>query len=139
TLHERPIFWRILSSVLNAIDFGFQSHVLLWELEDVAIESGHGHEGAFFPLAYVLHDVFDIDPERMAEILVDEHGRLHEINVDGLTRVPAEKLLHVVHDMEWRNHWGRSTLKRAYQPWYWCNWLYVYLVRYMEGRAEPPI
>jgi hypothetical protein len=139
TFHERPVFWRVLSSILNAIDFGFQSHELLWELEDVTLESGPGFDGGFLPLAYVLRDVFDIDPERMAEIIVDEHGRLHAINVDGLTRVPAEKLLHVVHDMEWRNHYGRSTLKRAYQPWYWCNWLYAYLVRYMEGRADPPI
>jgi len=140
TLTDSPLFGRLLSSVLNSIDFGFQSHELVWKLANVEIDEDG--PGGLVPelvaMAYVLENVGDIDPERISEITVDERGHLKGLLVDGTQRLPEEKLLHAVHQLEWRNWWGNPLLKRAYNPWYWCNWLYVYHMRYMEGKANPP-
>ena len=143
TFRDTPLFNKILESLLNAIDYGFQTHELVWDVRDVVADPDE--EGPAqperHPLAYVLHDVFDLDPQAVSQITVDRFGRMTGVNVNSLTGrwVPEEKLLHAVHQMEHRNWWGRSTLKRGYNPFYWSNWLYVYFMRYMEGRAEPPL
>ncbi len=140
TLTDSPLFGRLLGSILNAIDFGFQAHELIWGLANVMIEEDGpgGIKPELVPQAYVLASLGDIDPERVAEITIDEKGHLTGLLVDGTQRLLGEKLLHAVHQLEWRNWWGNPLLKRAYNPWYWCNWLYLYHMRYMEGKANPP-
>lgn len=136
---DTPLRDKFLKSALNSFDFGFQSHEVLWKLEDVTFdEDGPGGlPEQTITKANVFRGFYDVDPERLA-CKVDEYGDLTSILVDGFVEVPVSKLVHVVHDGEWQNHFGESMLKPAYNPWYWGNFLYLYLMRYAETRLIPP-
>lgn len=152
TLLESPIFHPLLRSVLNALDFGFQSHELLWKLADTTIEEdGPNGKGTprTLPMAALLAGFVDIDPESV-EPLVNDRGELVSVRVSsipgvgpigptGWTEIPAEKVLHAVHEKEWGNQLGNPALTAAYNPWYWCNFLYLYKMRFAETRISPPL
>ncbi len=139
-LLETPLFDPLLRSILNALDFGYQSHEVVWALDDVEFHEDGPRTAPTRTLrsAYVIREFVDLDPERV-QIQVDEFDRFAGILYQGNQVLPAEKCLHAVHDLEWRNWHGTSTLKAAYNPWYWCSWLYCYLVRYQETKVNPPI
>ena len=140
-LVERPLFKRLVWSILNAIDFGFQCHELEWDLADVAIN--YAAEGGVkvhstLERAYVLRALADIDPERVIPI-VDEHGDLDGVRVDGVQYLPGEKILHAVHQFEWKNHWGTAVVDSSFNPWYWNNFFYLFVSRYLEAKGNPPL
>jgi len=139
-LLETPLFDPLVRSILNALDFGYQSHEIVWDLDDVEYDEDgpKGSDTHTLEGAYVIREFVDLDPERV-QIQVDEFDRFAGILYLGNQILPAEKCLHAVHDLEWRNWHGTSTLKAAYNPWYWCSWLYCYLVRYQETKVNPPI
>ncbi len=140
TLLETPLFDPLVRSILNALDFGYQSHEIVWDLEDVNFqeEGPKSSPNRRRKSCYVIREFVDLDPERV-QIQVDEFERFAGLLYQGNQVLPAEKCLHAVHDLEWRNWHGTSTLKAAYNPWYWCSWLYCYLVRYQETKVNPPI
>ncbi len=140
-LERREVFEKLLWSVLNAIDFGFQAHELLWRIEDVTVdEDGPGGlpERTFFR-AYTLREFKDLDPERVELVTDRQTGRLAGIRVDGSVYLPSDKVLLATHQAEHQNWWGESALDRAYHPWYWVNHLYLYMTRYLEQKGNPPL
>lgn len=154
TMREARWFDWLIKSILNAIDFGFQAHEILWALEPVTFdEDGPGGvPKETIPSAYVVEGLLDVDPEHVSAIALDEKRRLAALSVFGDmsagidmtgglglgSKIPGDKVLHAVHELEWGNHWGNSVLKRAYLPTLWANHLYVWKMRYMEGKANPP-
>jgi hypothetical protein len=155
TIREARWFDWLVKSILNAIDFGFQAHEILWALEPVTFdEDGPGGVSPeTINEAYVVEGFLDVDPEHVSGIALDEKRRLAALSVFadvasagvlpsagiGLgAPIPGEKVLHAVHELEWGNHWGNAVLKRAYLPTLWANHLYVWHMRYMEGKANPP-
>lgn len=139
-LLETPLFDPLVRSILNSLDFGYQSHEIVWDMDDVEFQVDGPRSAPTKTLrgAYVIREFADLDPERV-QIQVDDFERFAGILYLGNQILPPEKCLHAVHDLEWRNWHGTSTLKAAYNPWYWCAWLYCYLVRYQETKVNPPI
>lgn len=142
-LLESKIFEHLIWSCLNSLDFGYQSHELIWALADVTIDpdGDGGRPAETLKNRYVLKKIRDIDPERV-EILVDAFDELAGINVStdflGVS-LPAEKVLHAVHQKEFDNLLGESILDHDYNPWFFCNVQYLLLNRYLEQRGNPPL
>ena len=141
---DGPQWDTLLRSILNALDFGYQSHELVWGIGPVDLKVGVGKNAKVFERleqANVIQKFVDLDPERITDGRVDEYGDLVELVVDGMQSLPcgpdSAKALHVVHEGEWQNWQGKSDLNPAYNPWYWCNFLYLYLMRYGETRINP--
>jgi hypothetical protein len=142
-LLESPIFDHLKWSCLNSLDFGYQTHELVWDLADVTIDpdGDGGASPTTYPSRYVLSRVRDLDPDRV-EILVDAFDEIAAIKVGaavGSVTLPAEKVLHAVHQQEFDNHLGESILDRVYNHWHWANVLYLLLNRYLEQRGNPPL
>lgn len=143
TIIEAPWFDRLKLSILNSLDFGFQSHELLWDMQDVLFDEDGpgGTEPTNLLEANVVDDFVDLDPEEVSTIDIDKYRQMTGITLGGQllsVSIPAEKVLHATHLFEWSNHWGNSQLKRAYLPFLWVNHLSGHHVRYMEGKANPP-
>lgn len=142
-LLESKIFEHLIWSCLNSLDFGYQSHELIWALADVTIDPDGegGQEPETLKSRYVLKKIRDIDPERV-EILVDAFDEIAGVNVStdflGVS-LPAEKVLHAVHQKEFDNLLGSSILDHDYNPWFFCNVQYLLLNRYLEQRGNPPL
>lgn len=139
TILETPIFHTLLASILRSFDFGFQTAELLWKLEDVTFDQDGqgGMPPETLPLAAVLSGLVEVDPESV-EPVVNERNELTSIKV-GTVELPARKCLHAVHEMEWGNWLGTPMLRAPYNPWYWCNFLNLYMMRYGETRITPPL
>jgi 2'-5' RNA ligase len=135
---ERPVFKKTLRSLLNCIDFGFNPHELLWDIQDVTSDASDAGLAPMSKLAaYVIREAKDIDPERV-EILVDQKDRLAGYRVDGRVVIPREKCLHVADDMEYQRHRGRGKLRRAFNPWVFASYIHQFQNRYMERKVDPP-
>lgn len=141
TFLETALKDRVLETILNAIDFGFQPHEIIYDQEDVTFDEDGAGPGApkTISLATVITEINDIDPERVTPV-VDDRDRLLGYRIDGreLQTIPVEKALHAVHSMEYRNWRGRSILRKSYKPWYFEEFLLLFSQRYFERKADPP-
>jgi hypothetical protein len=142
-LLESPIFDHLKWSCLNSLDFGYQTHELVWDVANVTIDpdGDGGASPTTYPSSYVLSRVRDLDPDRV-EILVDAFDEIAAVKVGaavGTVSLPAQKVLHAVHQQEFDNHLGESILDRVYNHWHWVNVLYLLLNRYLEQRGNPPL
>lgn len=141
TVLESPLFPRLLRSILNAFDFGWQSHELVWGIEDVVldVDGVGGEDPKTLARRYVLSKLLDLDPERVSGLALNEAGDLDHVLVDGLLKIPAEKVLHVVHEGEWGDPWGSMVVGKAYNPWYWENFLNLYAMHFFGTKSNPPL
>ena len=135
-----PIFPRLLSSILLAIEFGYQTHEIIWAIRDVEVDpDGHGEPPRVLPRRYVIDECADVDPDRASEIKTDLRGRFAGVLVDGVQFLPAEKCLHVVHQLEWRNWAGRGDLRRSYPEWFMSGFTQKFAGQYFEQKSNPPL
>lgn len=152
TLGDGKLLQPLIRSILNALDFGFQAHEILWDVQDVELPKGNKAKGAkrrkLMPNAYVFRRFLDIDPERVT-MEQNDRGELVGVRLDGRELVGGRKLLLAVHDVtspgdednaaEWQNYYSDGLLRAAYNPWYWCNFLNLYKMRYSETRITPTL
>lgn len=140
-LLDTPLMARVLETILNALDYGFQAHEIIYDLADVTFDDDgkSGTPPTTLSLAAVIADVNDIEPQRVTPI-VDDRDKLIGYKIDGwsLDTVPIEKALHAVHSMEHRNWRGRSLLRRSYKPWYWAEFIALFMTRWYERKSDPP-
>ena len=137
-----PVWRSLVHSALNAVDFGFQAHEKVWQVNDVEVEEPKAEGG---PRVRTYREVVtyrklkDLDPASVV-ILADEMGNFagfRQLSTDVV--VPAEKAFVVTFEKEWGNLYGTSRLDAAYEPWYWCRVLYASCNRYFERKGDPPI
>jgi hypothetical protein len=140
-LNDQPLWQKLIWSILNALDFGYQTHELLWDVAspEIHVEStpGASHTETF-ERAFVLRSLNDLDPERCFHF-VDEFGDLEGCSVDSAQWIPAEKMLHAVHQFEHQNWHGTAIVDSSYIPWYHNNFFYLFLSRYLESKGNPPL
>ncbi len=143
TLIEAPWFKSLIGSILNALDFGRQTHELMWNISDVTIDTdGEGPIPPIeLPRAYVLGKPIDQDPE-LATIWVD--GDTGDFCGFSSPRtlgrvVPASKAIHAAYRPEWQNWLGTAIIDASYNAWYWANQVYVFVKRHLELKGDPPL
>lgn len=143
--YSRPLLPKLLRTSLNAMDFGFQAHEIVYDESlptvNFNIEGGGTAQirNAVIPRAFV-----DIDPENV-ELYVDpDTGRFEGIevavfsahsqiwNIEAPKFIPAAKVLLNTYQMEFSQFRGHSWYIPGYNPWWWKNVGYMYWGRFHE-------
>lgn len=138
---EHPHFPFWLWSILNALDFGFQSHEIMWGIDDVEIDpdASGPKQPISRPASYVYRRILDLDPEAVDVMVDPEFGDflgVQYINSDAF--IPASKTMQAMYRPEWQNWRGKALLDAAYWPWYFASSLYVIMNRHLELKGDPP-
>jgi len=138
------IWRRLVTSSLTAIDFGFSSHELVWDLEEVDIfsQSQSGRKKTHFRgKAEVLKKVKAHYPSTVkirTDANTDDFIGIRQV-VPGKQEVSLDigkTFMFTVGD-EFGNFFGTSRLKAVYKTWYWKEVLTQFMMRYFERKGGP--
>uniref|UniRef100_A0A6M3KSX2 Putative methyltransferase n=1 Tax=viral metagenome TaxID=1070528 RepID=A0A6M3KSX2_9ZZZZ len=137
--------WRkLIVSALTAIDFGFASHELVWEMLDLDISSQNpaGRKKTHFSgKAEVLKKVKAHYPSTIkirTDSKTDEFIGIVQRTMSGAdVSLDAEKCFLFTMGDEFGNFFGMSRMKPAYKSWYWKEVLTQFMLRYFERRGSP--
>lgn len=154
TLLDAPIWSELLWSILNAIDFGCQTHEYCWMLANVDVSSTgeelleeDGEDASKVTLRdqYVIRRMRDLDPE-LVQLVADEFGDLKGVRLlaglmgDALNaELLPERVLHAVNEKEHDNLLGIAKVDRAYPHWFDNNVALIHFARYLEQKGNPPL
>lgn|GEM_PF-2918765 len=121
----RPLWRRLMSQALTALDFGYAAFELVYDADGDGVR---------------LIETRALDPGTV-EALLDDHGRVGGLRwrgVDGSVDLDAEKSLWLVHAGEFGDPWGESHLTPAWPFWQALTYAVVYGNRWLERHALPP-
>jgi hypothetical protein len=141
------ILRRAVYTALKSLEFGFIAHEKVWKNNvkvEFTVEPDGGDSQPYvetFHNATILADVCDLDPEytdlKVDGTSGDYFGLSYGFGGGGI--LPAERSWLVTHDKEFGNLRGTSVVDQIYDPWYWCDIMYLFCNRYYERKATPPI
>ena len=136
---------KLIASMLTAIDFGFASHEIVWELLDIDIssQSSSGRKKTHFTGKAELFK--KIKPHYPSTIRIRTDSKTDEflgINQQAgmggqLITLDADKCFLFSFGDEFGNFFGNSRLKAAYKSWYWKEVLTQFMLRYFERKGSP--
>lgn len=131
----RQLLPKFLRTALNALDFGFQAHEIVWD-ESLPTVRFRLESGSYKQLrkALVPKKLVDLDPDTVT-ILVNDSTQEYEGLSVGQQFIPANKTLLISYDTEFGNLRGRSIQLPAYNAWWWSNVGYQLWGRFMERMA----
>jgi hypothetical protein len=137
---DQPWFKRLVGSVMNSLDFGRQGLELVWSIRDIHVDpDGEGPmPSKVLRRAYVFDKPRDLHPERTSILVDTEMGDFAALDFDG-NIIPSEKAVLAVHRQEFGDPLGMSLLDGAYNPWFWGNQVYVFWMRHLEIKGDPPL
>ena len=139
-LLESPVLSGVLTTILNALDFGRSVGEIVWQREDVALDpdgSGGPIPASTLVRAYTIRKVEPLDPET-TEVYADEFGEFAGVHANGVELPPSRCLLSI-HQREFKSLAGQSVLDRAYPYWYDCVLNVLDLNRYLHSKGNPPL
>ena len=139
-LLENPVLSGVLTTILNALDFGRSVGEIVWQREDVALDpdgSGGPLPASTLVRAYTIRKVEPLDPET-TEVYADEFGEFAGVHANGVELPPSRCLLSI-HQREFKSLAGQSVLDRAYPYWYDCVLNVLDLNRYLHSKGNPPL
>jgi len=137
------IWRRLLVSMLTAIDFGFASHEIVWELTDIEIATmAAGRKKTHFSgkaeLIKKLKLHYPASVRIRADATTDEFiGITQQTPGGGLVSLDSPKCFLFSMNDEFGNFFGTPRLKAAYKPWYWKEVLTQFMLRYFERKGSP--
>lgn len=139
-----PIWSKLLKSMLTAVDYGFASHEMIWELVDLDIytQTGTGRKKTHFSgKGEVLSKVKAHYPGSI-KVRIDSKtdnflGIAQSAGAGKIIQLDADKCFFFAINDEFGNYFGQSRLKPAYKPWYWREVLTQFMLRYFERRGSP--
>lgn len=123
---------RVVWDILSALDFGFSTGEVLWEITGS-------------PPRLHCKGVKSRDPEFMF-INVDKHGNIinfqqkpgvFSINVQDNITVGSDKILHYAYQKEFENHNGVSDLRAAYRAWWSKKYVTQFWNVFLERFGSP--
>lgn len=139
-LLESPVLSGVLTTILNALDFGRSVGEIVWQREDVTLDpdgSGGPLPASTLVRAYTIRKVEPLDPET-TEVYADEFGEFAGVHSNGVELPPSRCLLSI-HQREFKSLAGQSVLDRAYPYWYDCVLNVLDLNRYLHSKGNPPL
>jgi len=139
----KPIWNKLIRSMLTAIDFGFASHEKVWELRDMNVVTEAPRKKTHFKGKAEVYKKIKAHYPGTIKIRTDAKtddflgirqsigGSGQEVNLD------ADKCFLFTLGDEFGNFFGSSRLRPAYKPWYWKEVLSQFMLRYFERRGSP--
>ena len=140
----KRVWIQTMTSILNALDFGWSACEKIWEVKDIEVLRKEGLDTvtAYKGKAVLLKKFKDPDPESVT-LLVDGNGDFdgfeQEISGGNSAAVPPEKSFIFTNEKEFGDLYGKSLLRYSYDYWYWTTLMYQFLNRYFERRGTPPV
>lgn len=142
------VILEVVKSSLAAQEFGHAPHEKVFERRDVTAKlyeqgkagQGTGETMQVFRQAVVYKQIKDLEPWQTTYWFTPkgEFAALKYGGFDGQW-VPAMKAFIYTHDKEYGNLYGRSLLDNIYEPWFRGGIMEMFLMRYMEKKADPSI
>jgi hypothetical protein len=137
--------WRkLIRSMLTAVDYGFCSHEVIWELQEMMVVSQlpTGRRKTHFKgPAEIFKKIKAHYPATIRvrkDALTDEFLGIVQIAAGGSpVSLDADKCFFFALNDEFGNYFGTSRLKAAYKPWYWREVLTQFMLRYFERKGGP--
>jgi hypothetical protein len=137
------IWKKLIRSMLTAVDFGFASHELVWEMKDLDVYT-HMPTGRkkthFKGKAEVLKKIKGHYPGSVRirmDAKTDEFLGISQQVMGEMISLDADKCFLFTLNDEFGQYFGQSRLKAAYKPWYWREVLTQFMLRYFERKGSP--
>lgn len=142
------IYTDLIDGMTNALDFGFQSFELVWDLDRITIADMEGNPPRrrvyYDDVAFYIKKVKDHYPGSI-RIVTDDLGNFQGIiqrrAADGryIRLKPGYKLMLFGFNQDFGNWFGQSRMKSCYNHWFWYNFIFHCMTRWSERRATPQL
>ncbi len=139
----KPIWTKLIKSMLTAVDFGFASHEKVWVLKPMNVVTKTPRLKTHFKGKAEVYKKIKVHYPSTIRIRTDRQtdeflGIVQQAGMGGqLISLDAEKCFLFALQDEFGNYFGRSRLKPAYKSWYWKEVLTQFMLRYFERRGSP--
>lgn len=154
-----PIWSRLMRTAMKMLDFGWQVHELIYEVEDVEVrfkdvgdstspDNPPPLKTVVIEKAIKLKRVKDVNPNTIMPYYDGKRDEFIGVSLLGypttdggseLKVIEKDKLFISTHDEEWGDVRGKSLLDNAYRAWYFGYLVEQLWARYMERRTIPPL
>jgi hypothetical protein len=139
----KPVWKKLLRSMLTAIDYGFASHEKIWWLYpfDISTISPNGRKKTHFKGKAEVYK--KIKPHYPGSIKIRTDSKTDDFlgivqSIGGQdTSLDADKCFLFSLNADFGNFFGQSRLKPSYKPWYWKEVISQFMLRYFERRGSP--
>lgn len=145
----RPIYKKLIKSMLRAVQFGFATGEKVWEKVKLRIDQ-EGDDGKNI----TIHNRYTVVPKKVKFIHPKSVRIIRNENTEDIEfvtqtqdyynfkgkRVPKVHIRNMVWfalDDEYGNFFGSSRYKNVYQAWYWYQIIVQFMLRYLERRGAP--
>jgi len=139
----KPVWKKLLRSMLTAIDYGFASHEKVWWLYpfDISTTSPNGRKKTHFKGKAEVYKKIKAHYPGSIKIRTDSTtddflGIIQSIGGQS-TSLDADKCFLFSLNADFGNFFGQSRLKPSYKPWYWKEVISQFMLRYFERRGSP--
>jgi len=140
----KPIYDRLVSSLLLGLDFGFSVNEIDWSLSyDLCVSETQGQSGGAkvrtYPHMVVPRDIIDLDPQTVYLLAYRWSGDFAGVKqyVGSTGVIPAEKCVLFSNDCEFREWYGISQLRPCYPYWLFKRYQYEWANIAYETNAMP--
>lgn len=145
----RPIYKKLLKSMLRAIQFGFAAGEKVWKKVKLRIdvEGDDGKNTTIYNRYTVIPKKIKFVHPKSIRIIRNEKSEDIEyvtqtknyFNVNGkrIPKIHISNMIWFALDDEYGNFFGSSRYKNSYQAWYWFQIVVQFMLRYLERRGAP--
>lgn len=145
----RPIYKKLVKSMLRAIQFGFATGEKVWEKVKLRIDQ-EGDDGKnttiYNRYTVVPKKVKFIHPKSVRIIrneksedieYVTQTQDYYDFKGKRVPKVHIRDMVWFALDDEYGNFFGSARYKNVYQAWYWYQIVVQFMLRYLERRGAP--
>lgn len=148
------IYDPLIDSLCEALDFGYSSNELVWDLRDVEIADLEDSSNPdvsprrkvyYKRTSFLISKIIDHHPSAVRVLLHQDTQEMLGVTIQNpLTGQYAVlkngwKLLFFGFDQNNGNVFGRSRLIPCYKSWYWSEIMMHFMARWSERRANPQL
>ena len=139
----KPVWKKLIKSMLTSIDYGFASHEKVWQMYpfDISTIAPNGRKKTHFKGKAEVY--YKIKPHYPGSIKIrtdsatdDFLGIIQSVGSQEVS-LDADKCFLFSVNADFGNFFGQSRLKPAYKPWYWKEVISQFMLRYFERRGSP--
>jgi len=145
----RPIYKKLVKSMLRAVQFGFATGEKVWEKVKLRIdqEGDDGKNATIYNRYTVVPKKIKFIHPKSVRIIREEKSEdieyvtqtqdYYDFKGKRVPKVHIKDMVWFALDDEYGNFFGSSRYKNIYQAWYWYQIVVQFMLRYLERRGAP--